>query len=55
MKLYVLYEQTCDGESNHRYFVDKDKAAYAKIMDEIWLRKHNLESYWKICEVETED
>lgn len=25
MKLYVLYEQTCDGDYNHKYFLSEDK------------------------------
>lgn len=55
MKLYVLYEQTCDGESCHRYFLDKIIAEGELAGEEYWHKEAGLESYWRLTEVETED
>lgn len=55
MKLYVLYEQACDDESGHRYFLNKEIAEGELIGEEHCHNEAGLESYWKLVEVETED
>lgn len=55
MKIYVVYEQTCYDIWNNMYFI-KEENTYAELYNrEYECRQKDIDSYWKVKEVETED
>ena len=55
MKLHILYKDTNKGETCHVYFKNYFRAMQALYSKEYACKQQDVESYWRLKEVETED